>query len=218
MGCARLCVRTEPANVMPEPSRADITALILAGGQAARMGGHDKGLLDCAGRPLIEHVLARVEPSVSAVLISANRNLERYRHYGHPVLEDAPGGFAGPLAGIARGLEQCATEWLWVVPCDAPLIDARLLARLAEACRAPGVKAAVPLADGRMHTTFALLQRATLPSLLAYMHQDKRAVHAWLKSLPAAEIDCGDHADWFININTPEDLSACATQLPHYAS
>jgi molybdopterin-guanine dinucleotide biosynthesis protein A len=199
---------------MPEPLRTDTTALILAGGQARRMGGADKGLLDCGGRPLIEHVLARVAPWVAVVLISANRNLDQYRRLGHPVLEDARGDYPGPLAGIARGLERCATNWLWVVPCDAPLIDARLLARLADACREPGVSAAVPLEGGRMHTTFVLLHRDALASLLTYMKQDGRAVHAWLRSLPAAEVECNDHPEWFFNLNTPEDLAACAAQLP----
>lgn len=198
---------------MPEPIRTDTTALILAGGQASRMGGSDKGLLDCAGRPMIERILARVTPCVDAILISANRNIDRYRRYGYPVLEDERADFPGPLAGIARGLEHCSTGWLWVVPCDAPLFDARLLARLTDACRGPQILGAVPMEGGRMHTTFALLRRGSLASLRAYLHQDKRAVRDWLKTLPAAEVDCDDHPEWFVNLNTPEELAACAARL-----
>lgn len=198
---------------MSEPTRTDTTALILAGGQASRMGGGDKGLLDCAGRPMIERILARVTPCVDAILISANRNIDRYRRYGYPVLEDERSDFPGPLAGIARGLEHCSTDWLWVVPCDAPLFDARLLARLTDACRDSQILGAVPMEGGRMHTTFALLRRESRASLHAYMNQDKRAVRDWLKTLPAAEVDCNDHPEWFVNLNTPEDLAACAARL-----
>lgn len=194
----------------PTPS---LTALILAGGQAARMSGMDKGLIECAGRPLIEHVLARVAPSVDTVLISANRSLDRYRRYGYPVIEDASADFPGPLAGIVRGLERCATDWLWIVPCDAPSVDAHLVERLMEACREHVAPAAVPIEAGQMQATFALLRSDLLPSLQHYLAQGRRAVHAWLQALPAAEVDCGDHPEWFVNINTPEDLAACAERF-----
>ena len=69
---------------MPDAHTASVSALLLAGGQASRMGGHDKGLLDCAGQPLIAHVLARIAPYVATILISANRHLDRYRAYGYP--------------------------------------------------------------------------------------------------------------------------------------
>jgi molybdopterin-guanine dinucleotide biosynthesis protein A len=38
-------------------------------------------------------------------------------------------------------------------------------------------------------------------------------VHAWLQTLPAAEIECDDHPEWFVNLNTPEELVACAASL-----
>lgn len=177
------------------------------------MGGSDKGLLDCAGRPLIAHVLARVAPCVDGILISANRNLDEYRRYGYPVIEDATADFTGPLAGIARGLEQCTTEWLWVVPCDAPQVEAQLFMRLMDACRAQKAPAAVPVEDTQMQATFALLHRDVLTSLRTYLEQGRRAVHDWLRALPAAQVECGDHPEWFVNLNTPEELAACAEQL-----
>lgn len=194
----------------PTPS---ITALILAGGQATRMGGADKGLIECAGRPMIEHVLARISPCVDAVLISANRNLDRYRRYGHPVIADATTDFPGPLAGIARGLELCATHWLWVLPCDAPLVDAHLLERLLQVCRGEHVLAGVPIENSQMQPTFALLRRDALPSLQDYLAEGQRAAHAWLKRLSPARVDCDDHPEWFVNLNTPEELAGCAAQL-----
>ncbi|HDO34129.1 MAG TPA: molybdenum cofactor guanylyltransferase MobA, partial [Chromatiales bacterium] len=68
---------------------AAITGLILAGGRARRMGGRDKGLIPLAGRPLVEHVLSALRPQVATLLISANRNLARYRRCGVPVLPDS---------------------------------------------------------------------------------------------------------------------------------
>src|SRR5512145_2761512 len=67
---------------------ATVTGLVLAGGQARRMGGSDKGLVPVAGRPMVEHVIAALRPQVGSILISANRNYERYARYGYPVIAD----------------------------------------------------------------------------------------------------------------------------------
>lgn len=53
-----------------------LTGVVLAGGRAERMGGHDKGLLPLAGAPLVARAIRRLRPQVVDVLISANRNLE----------------------------------------------------------------------------------------------------------------------------------------------
>ena len=177
------------------------------------MGGTDKGLLDCGGRPLVEVVLDRVAPSVEHIVISANRNLDTYRRYGHPVIEDAAADFSGPLAGIERGLDRCSTDWLWVVPCDAPRVDGELLLRLMSACRNSGATAAVPVAHDSLHPTFALLHRSLHPSLIQFLAQNRRAIRDWLATLEATQVACDDHPDWFANINTPEELAAYAAGL-----
>ena len=69
-----------------------------------RMGGVDKGLVELDGQPMVAHVLARLAPQVGALLINANQNAERYAAFGYPVVADAVGGFAGPLAGLHAGM------------------------------------------------------------------------------------------------------------------
>jgi len=58
-------------------NHSDITGVILAGGRSTRMG-EDKGLVEVNGRPLFEHVAEKLRPHVSEILISCNRNSERY--------------------------------------------------------------------------------------------------------------------------------------------
>ncbi|OYW29465.1 MAG: molybdenum cofactor guanylyltransferase MobA, partial [Methyloversatilis sp. 12-65-5] len=83
---------------------AGITGLVLAGGLGRRMGGIDKGLQDFRGRPMASHVIERLAPQVDALLVNANQNSERYAAFAHPVIPDAIGGYAGPLAGLHAGL------------------------------------------------------------------------------------------------------------------
>ena len=67
---------------MAKPRLGDITGLVRAGGRATRIGGIDIGLLEFAGKPLAQHVIERLRPAVGDVIISANRNVDRYPALG----------------------------------------------------------------------------------------------------------------------------------------
>ncbi len=189
---------------------ATITGVILAGGQGRRMGGADKGLQELGGRPMAAHVLERLAPQVGAVLISANRNLERYAELGCPVLPDTLDGYAGPLAGLQAALAQATTPLLVTAPCDSPFLPADLVARLHDGLVAQQAELAVACADGRAHRAFCLLRRELLPGLDAFLAAGERRVGLWHASLKVAEVDFSDEAGAFGNINTTEDLAQFA--------
>jgi molybdopterin-guanine dinucleotide biosynthesis protein A len=190
--------------------KATITGVILAGGQGRRMGGADKGLQELGGRPMAAHVLERLAPQVGAVLISANRNLERYAELGCPVLPDTLDGYAGPLAGLQAALAQATTPLLVTAPCDSPFLPADLVARLHDGLVAQQAELAVACADGRAHRAFCLLRRELLPGLDAFLAAGERRVGLWHASLKVAEVDFSDEAGAFGNINTTEDLAQFA--------
>jgi len=178
----------------------NVTGLILAGGRGSRMDGADKGLQPFAGRPLIEHAIERLRPQVGHILISANRNGERYAAYGCPVLGDRLGGFLGPLAGIDAALAECTTPYLATVPCDAPYFPADLVAHLLTAI---GTADAVIVAD---HPVFALLRRDTRQALADYLASGGRKVRDWYGGLCSVTVDFADGSA-FANLNTREELA-----------
>jgi molybdopterin-guanine dinucleotide biosynthesis protein A len=184
-----------------------ITGLVLAGGQGRRMGSVDKGLQDFRGRPLVGWVLDRLAPQVGSVLISANRNLPRYAAFGHPVLADRLGGFAGPLAGLQAALSQAPTPLLVTAPCDSPLLPADLVARLHDALVAQQAELAVACAGGRAHRAFCLLRCELLPRLDAFLASGERRIGLWHASLNVTEVDFSDEAVAFSNINTVDELA-----------
>ncbi|HSW33418.1 MAG TPA: NTP transferase domain-containing protein, partial [Steroidobacteraceae bacterium] len=94
-----------------EYPRDAVTGLVLAGGASRRMGGEDKGLADLAGRPMLEYVLDALGPHVGSIMVSANRNRDRYSAYGCPVVADALENYPGPLAGVDIALQHLATEY-----------------------------------------------------------------------------------------------------------
>lgn len=184
----------------------DITGVILAGGRGRRVGGADKGLLPLRGRPLIEYVLAALRPQVGELLISANRNLERYAAYGCRVLADDLPDYPGPLAGMLRALRATHTPYLLSVPCDVPALPADLAARLGEALVRERSRAAVAVCGGQRQPVFALLHRDLAGDLQTYLEGGGREVGAWWIRQSAASADFSDHAHAFENMNTPDDL------------
>ncbi len=190
------------------------TGLILAGGQGSRMGGIDKGLLPLRGLALAAHAMRRLSPQVARVLISANRNLERYAALGAPVAPDELGGFAGPLAGLETALRRCDSAYLVCVPCDSPFLPADLVERLVGALQAEQADLAVAVtfevdAQGQTyrqrHPVFCLLKTSLLPRLSAYLRQGGRRMDGWYDGLVVAEVPFDDGAA-FRNINTPQQL------------
>ncbi|WP_247605548.1 molybdenum cofactor guanylyltransferase MobA, partial [Providencia rettgeri] len=107
-----------------------ITGVILAGGRGSRMGGQDKGLVLLSGKPLYQHILARLQPQVGEVLINANRNQPRYSESQLTVISDLNNHFSGPLAGMQAALHHAKTDWLLFVPCDVPAFPLNLAEKM----------------------------------------------------------------------------------------
>ena len=185
-----------------------ITGVILAGGQGRRMGGVDKGLRELRGKPMIEWVLERFAPQVDSVLINANQNLELYARFGHPVITDEIGGFAGPLAGLQCALSAARHPLVATVPCDSPFLPADLVARLDTALQVRQAQLAVARTGSQPHPVFCLCRRDVLPHLTQFLAGGGRKIDAWYATLRVVEVAFDDEPDAFSNINTPEELSA----------
>ena len=199
---------------MIRPAPTAITGVILAGGAGRRLGGADKGLVPFRGRPLIEWVLDALRPQVGALLISANRNLERYATYGVPVVTDREPGFQGPLAGIHAAMLAAPTPWIITLPCDGPYPAPDLAARLALALSAQGAELAVASDGRRIQPVQALLPVRLAPALGEFLAGGERGVSHWYARHRMAVADLGDQADTFCNINTSAEALALAAATP----
>lgn len=182
-----------------------IFGVILAGGAGRRMGGADKALLPLAGRPLLAHGLARLEPQVERVLISANGNPARLATFGCEVLaDDRPQGpLSGVLAAMACAARQGATHVV-SVPVDAPFLPADLVARLIAAAGPGGL--ALATCDGRDHPATALWPVWLAPALGLALAAGEAKVLRFLDAQGAARARFPD-AGAFANLNTPDDLA-----------
>jgi molybdenum cofactor guanylyltransferase len=195
--------RSTSKFVMSAPA---ITGIVLAGGRGRRMGTVDKGLVPLHGRPMVAHVIERLVPQVGEILINANQHVVEYMALGHPVIPDAIGGFAGPLAGLHVGLTHAANPLVATVPCDSPFLPADLVARLAAALQANGADLAVARTFDQPHPVFALVRCGVLPHLTLFLQGGGRKIDAWYATLKTIEVAFDDEADAFRNINTLDEL------------
>jgi len=193
----------------------NITAIILSGGRATRMGGLEKGLVLLQGKPLISHVIARLTPQVDEILINANRELDKYQTLNLPIIEDDIPDYIGPLAGFSLGLQHCKSDYLLTVPCDSPLLPSDLASRLLSALSQHHADVAIAKSSGNAHPVFCLCKKSVLPSLIDYINLGGRKVSTWQKSQAYIEVDFNDCDDAFINLNTLEDLASLELKLGH---
>ena len=196
------------------PGPDDITGIILAGGKARRMGGEDKGLVEFAGRPLAAWVIDSLRPQVSTLLINANRNHDRYAHFGYPVIADAMADFQGPLAGFASALAAAQTPWIVTVPCDGPYPAPDLVERLCNALAAHDAELAVASDGRRMQPVYALIPRVLAPSLEAFLASGERKIDRWYAQHRTAIAEFSDRPDCFANINSAEDAERLRREHP----
>jgi len=184
---------------------ADITAVILAGGKARRMGGEDKGLIQLGGRPLIDYLVTALRPQAHDILINANRNIETYAGFGLPVVTDMLDDYLGPLVGMASGMQATDRPWIVTAPCDSPFIPGQLVATLATGLQQQQADICVAHDGTRMQPVFALLRCTLLPDLLAYLEGGGRKIDCWYEQHRLAIADFSATPDTFLNLNTPED-------------
>jgi molybdopterin-guanine dinucleotide biosynthesis protein A len=190
-----------------------ITAIILSGGRATRMGGINKGLIPLQGKALIAHVIARLTPQVDEIFINANQSMDAYKAFNLPVLKDENADFIGPLAGFSLGLKQAKHDYLLTVPCDSPMLPLDLCQRLLAALKEKNADIAIASSQEIIHPIFSLCKKSVLPSLTQYLDQGDRRVSAWQKSLKYVNVEFSEFNDAFTNINTLEQLAALETQL-----
>ncbi|MGY2195032.1 molybdenum cofactor guanylyltransferase MobA [Pseudomonas pergaminensis] len=180
--------------------------LLLSGGRGQRMGGQDKGLLEWRGQPLIAHLQRLVRPLTDDLIISCNRNHDRYALYADQLVSDDSPDFPGPLAGIRAGLAAARHAHLLILPCDVPQMDARLLAELREtAQRDPSLP--VMVRHGEFWEPLICIIPTPLQAEVEQAwHAGERSPRKIFLQLGAVALECAANDSRLDNLNTPELL------------
>jgi molybdopterin-guanine dinucleotide biosynthesis protein A len=202
---------------VPDPN---VCGLLLCGGKSARMG-FDKALSELGGAPLMARPLAVLDELCAEVLLACGSR-ERYSELGRPLVLDGLGE-AGPLAGLAAGLQEAARrgfEWVLVLACDMPAADPRLLAELLRRAREARADACLLQLPRGTQPLFAAYRSALGAAARAALERgERRAVGFHLEHLngaPPAVISFAPERAWAersaANVNTPDELERARAQ------
>ncbi|MBK5264517.1 MAG: molybdenum cofactor guanylyltransferase [Alphaproteobacteria bacterium] len=161
---------------------------LIAGGQSRRFGS-DKAQAPVHGKPLLDHVIAALNPQVEAMVICG-------RHWsGLLYLPDRPEPDQGPLGGLCAALHHAREDGFDAVltaGCDTLPVPDRLAGLLDYQS---GVIRGQPL--------FGFWFASMTPMLDAWLaDQPRRDMRGWIDHSGAHEVNCSID---FSNVNTREE-------------
>jgi len=187
--------------------------VILAGGQATRMGGGDKSLLTLGGTPILQRVIDRLEPQTDGLILNANGNATRFADYNLQIVPDSIPDFAGPLSGVLAGLDHAAEtghSHIVSAAADTPFFPCDLVPHLLQAAESSGL--ALAASPSGRQPTFGLWPVALRDDLRAALETGLRKVVMWTQKHNAGTAEFPDDAAFF-NVNTPQDLQTAEDML-----
>ena len=193
-----------------------IAGVVLAGGMARRMGGQDKGLIQFAGQPLVDYAIKSMQMVTREIVISANRHLEQYQRWGHPVVMDTSSDYLGPLAGIAAACRLTNADVLVVIPCDSPLFTGVHIQRMIEAM-SEDVDVVIASDGQRFHPVFMVLKTHLQNEIETYLSAEGRRVQEWVEQQAWAVVEFNESFNIFANINTENELLALESRVKEHA-
>ena len=193
----------------------DVAGVVIAGGRSVRFGG-EKAVAGLAGKPLLIWAVERLRLNCGVVAVNARPGTEADAlavAEGVPVLHDAQGDAAGPLAGVKVGLAwavQVGARALAVSPCDVPLLPDSLFQRLITTAGSGAAMAET--AEG--HQPLCAVWPVSALARVTEALQEGRHPPTWLvlESIGAVRVRFPS-PEAFANINTRADLAAIAGRL-----
>ncbi|MBB4954087.1 molybdopterin-guanine dinucleotide biosynthesis protein A [Agrobacterium vitis] len=201
------------------PTPSNLPAVILAGGLSRRMG-HSKATTHLAGKPMLDHIIERLLPQVSALAINSH---DGTLHADLPHIADAMPEHPGPLAGIAAAMRfarhTSQARHVLTAPVDTPFLPHDLGKHL---CSALQTDDSIVLArsGGRTHPVVGLWPTSLEDQIIAWLEvPQNRKLMVFLQNLPVIEVDFAEidtaigPLDPFFNVNTPDDLARAELYL-----
>jgi len=194
----------------------DCTGVLVAGGQARRMGGAAKGFVRVGGVPIAARSLALFRELFDEVLVVAN-DPEPWLPLGARVIADAVPGKGAP-GGLHAALRAAGAGWIFAAACDMPFLSEgpiRHLAALRE-----GSTAVLVEGERGPEGLHAFWSRSALPTLERMLREGDpslRAIAAEIgaRVVPAREWRAIDPDGRCLeNVNTPEDVLRLGLEPP----
>ncbi len=185
----------------------DTTAILLAGGESSRLG-QNKAFADIANRTIFERELDVLQKLFSEIIIIAS-NPVLFRPSGLKIYKDIIPG-KGPLGGILTGLSVSATKNNFIVSCDLPFLNDKIIVFLYS--QFTSCNLLIPCWQGQLMPLHSFYSKNCLPVIENQISSNKLRVlgitsHLKTKYVQEFELKKYDReGKSFFNVNTLEDL------------
>ncbi len=187
-----------------------VSGIVLAGGESRRMGRVNKALLDVGGVRIIERVTVSLAKVVNEILLITNA-LKDFEFLGFPMLPDIAPGY-GALGGLYTGLRSCQGAYGFLVACDMPFLDVRVMRHMVALIAGHDVDVVVPRIGGHLEPLHAIYSRACIPHIERLMAAGELKIADFFRQVDVLEVPeqvlaaFDPDLRFVMNINTPEDL------------
>ncbi|AKX95016.1 putative molybdenum cofactor guanylyltransferase [Moorella thermoacetica] len=182
--------------------------IILAGGKSSRMGTN-KALLPVGAKTMIETIISVLRPLFPEIIVVTNEP-ELYQHLEVRLVKDIIPA-KGPLSGIHAGLSVSPYKYNFVVACDMPFIEPKLISYMVE--HADGYDVVVPRAGEYLEPLHAVYSKNCIPFIEDCLKKNVTKIIAFYPEIRLYCLDVevlrrfGDVTRMFFNLNTPADLA-----------
>ena len=183
-----------------------MTAIILAGGKSLRMGSN-KALLRYGSSTFIEQQVTILKNIFDEILISAD-NANAYERLHLPIVPDIIPDM-GPLSGICAGLMRAKSSYAFVIACDMPFINEKVILYLKE--QTNGYDVVVPQTRRGLEPMHAFYSRSCIQPIYHCLEKGKLRIIDFFNEVRVRVVDEKEFKGLdasiksLINLNTPEE-------------
>ncbi len=186
---------------------SNMTVIILAGGKASRFG-RDKAFVKIEGIPIIKRQIKILSKAFKKIIIVTN-SPDKYRLKGVKIIQDIIPD-KGPLGGLYSGLRASDSIYNFVVACDMPFLNERLVKYMIKNIK--NFDVFIPKIDNKLHPLCGIYSKNCIPVIEQRLMQDRLKVSGIFSELKAKfiskkKLQSFDKALLCLeNINTLQDL------------
>ncbi len=188
---------------------SEFSVAIMAGGKSSRMGT-DKAFVELMGKPMIEHLLARVSDLGQAETLLITNHPKDYNHLKLPIYSDIIPD-KGPLGGIYTAIHHSSNDYTLVIACDMPFISPELM-RYMVGLRSGAFDVIVPRVQERPQGLIAVYSKTCLAPIREHLDAGRLRVFGFYGDVSVRYVDEAEYQSLdskglsFYNVNTPADL------------
>ncbi|CAG1771085.1 molybdenum cofactor guanylyltransferase [uncultured bacterium] len=194
-----------------------MTAIILVGGKSRRMG-FNKAFLKYGNTTFIEHQIKRLSKIFNEIILSTN-DAGIYAHLNLPIVSDVIPE-KGPLSGICAGLVRATSSHAFIIACDMPFIQEKVIMYLKE--QIDNYDVVVPKTSRGLEPLHAFYSKNCIQPMYRCLNEGRLRIIDFFPEVKVRIVDeqefkeLNQPAQSLINLNTPEEYeNYCDNERPN---